>query len=63
VPVPLLLLFGEEDTATPPERAHELAAVRPDAELVVLARTGHLTCLERPAEVAAAITALAARTS
>ena len=63
VPVPVLLLFGEEDTATPPARAHELAALRPDAELVLLGSTGHLTCLERPVEVAAAITALAARSS
>lgn len=63
VPVPVLLLFGEEDTATPPARADELAAVRPDAELVLLPRTGHLTCVEQPAAVAAAITDLAARTS
>ncbi|GAB2925746.1 alpha/beta hydrolase [Rhodococcus aerolatus] len=63
VPVPVLLLFGEEDTATPPARAHELAALRPDAELVLLPATGHLTCLERPAEVAAALTRLAARSA
>lgn len=63
VPVPVLLLFGEEDTATPPDRAHELAALRPDAELVLLPATGHLTCLERPAEVAAALTRLVARSS
>ena len=56
-------LFGEEDTATPPDRAHELAALRPDAELVLLPATGHLTCLERPAEVAAALTRLVARSS
>lgn len=53
---PVLLLFGEEDTATPPARAAELAALRPDAELVLLAATGHLTPLERPDEVVAAIT-------
>lgn len=56
---PVLLLFGDEDVATPLERAHELAALRPDADVVILPKTGHLTPLERPAGVAHAIARLA----
>lgn len=56
---PVLLLFGDEDTETPPVRAHELAAVRSGAtRTVVLPATGHLTALERPLQVAAELLAL-----
>ncbi|TGO05509.1 alpha/beta fold hydrolase [Serinibacter arcticus] len=53
---PVLLLFGEEDTATPPDR--ELPAMegarRGDERTRVarLPRTGHLTATERPVAVA-----------
>jgi pimeloyl-ACP methyl ester carboxylesterase len=52
---PVLLLFGAEDTETPPVRAEELAACRgaKPTRTVVLPDTGHLMALERPAEVAA----------
>lgn len=54
---PVLLLFGDEDTETPPARAREMAAARGDrpTRTVVLPRTGHLTVLERPLQVAAAV--------
>ncbi len=54
---PVLLLFGDEDTETPPVRATEMAAARGDrpTRTVVLPRTGHLTVLERPLQVAAAL--------
>ncbi|WP_148616405.1 alpha/beta fold hydrolase [Nocardioides rubriscoriae] len=54
---PVLLLFGDEDTETPPVRAAEMAAARGAraTRTVVLARTGHLTVLERPLQAAAAL--------
>jgi pimeloyl-ACP methyl ester carboxylesterase len=45
---PLLIIVGEEDTLTPPDEARKMAALRPNAELVVLPRTGHLPSLEHP---------------
>ena len=60
--VPVLLLFGGEDTETPPQRALELAAVRAGrpTRTVVLAATGHLTASERPAEVGVLLRTLTA---
>lgn len=43
-----LVLVGEEDYATPPEMARELAAGIKGAKLRVLERTRHLSLLERP---------------
>lgn len=62
----VVLLFGAEDDETPPERATGMVAVRRGlpsglTELVVLPSTGHLTALERPAEVAAVLTGLVER--
>jgi pimeloyl-ACP methyl ester carboxylesterase len=45
---PLLIVVGEEDTLTPPEEARAMAALQPNAELVVLPRAGHLPNLEDP---------------
>jgi pimeloyl-ACP methyl ester carboxylesterase len=45
---PLLIIVGEEDTLTPPDEAHRMAALSPHAELVLLPRTGHLPSLEQP---------------
>ena len=61
--VPMSLVFGTEDVATPPERAHELQALRPDAELHLFPKVGHLTAVESPAAFAAAIGSLIARCS
>lgn len=62
----VVLLSGAEDDETPPERATEMVAVRRGlppglTELVVLPSTGHLTALERPAEVAAVLAGLVER--
>ncbi len=63
-PGPVLLLFGEHDTPTPPaQRLAELQAVRPDATSVVVPGSGHLTALESPVAVADALVALAGRVS
>ncbi|WP_299034000.1 alpha/beta fold hydrolase [uncultured Pseudokineococcus sp.] len=55
-PGPVLLLFGEQDGATPPaERGREMHEDRPDAELVVVPGSGHLVPLEAPQQVADAL--------
>ncbi len=60
LPAPVLLLFGEHDGPTPPEhRLAQLHRLRPDATSVVVPGSGHLTALEAPAEVAAALAELA----
>jgi len=55
IAVPTLVMCGRDDTLTPP-REHERMATRiPGADLVVLARAGHLAPLERPAAVTNAL--------
>jgi pimeloyl-ACP methyl ester carboxylesterase len=51
-----VVIVGEQDELTPPKLAQELAAGIPCARLVVVADSGHLTTLERPAEVNVALT-------
>ncbi len=53
--VPALVLCGEADTTTPPERSTEMASLLPgDVEHVLVPQAGHLTTLEQPASVASA---------
>jgi pimeloyl-ACP methyl ester carboxylesterase len=52
---PTLVLVGDRDQLTPPERAAEIAAGIPGARLVVVPECGHLSTLERPAAVNAAL--------
>lgn len=60
--VPTLVVAGECDRLTPPEHAERIAGALPNlAELVILERTGHMTPLERPADLAAALLRLMAR--
>ena len=59
--VPTLLVAGERDDIAPVAAQRELADRFPDARLVVLPGTGHLTHYEAPAAVAAAITEFTAR--
>ena len=56
-----VVVVGDSDLLTPPERSEALAETIVGARLVVLARTGHMTPLERPAEVNEEIRALVAR--
>lgn len=44
--VPVLVVVGDQDRVTPPEVARQLAATAPEAELVELAGSGHLTPAE-----------------
>lgn len=55
IAVPTLVLVGEKDVLTPPELAREMADAIPHATLVEIAGSGHLSTLERPAEVTAAL--------
>lgn len=53
--VPVTVVVGAEDVPTPPEAARAMAEVTPGATLVVVPRSGHLTPLEAPDAVAAAL--------
>lgn len=50
-----LVLVGDGDEITPPDRAEEMAAAIPDARLVVVPECGHLSTMERPEAVAQAL--------
>jgi pimeloyl-ACP methyl ester carboxylesterase len=52
-----LVLCGRQDAVTPPAVHEEMAAAIPGADLLVIGRCGHLSTLERPAEVSAALRA------
>lgn len=58
---PVAVLVGDEDGLTPPAAAQAMAAALPDAVLTVLPRAGHLSPLEAPDGVAAALLALVLR--
>jgi pimeloyl-ACP methyl ester carboxylesterase len=55
IAVPTLVLVGDADRLTPPERAVELADGIPGARLVTVAECGHLSALERPDAVTDAL--------
>jgi len=52
---PTLVLVGEDDELTPPERAAEIAQGIIGARLVAVPRCGHVSTLEQPAEVTRAL--------
>jgi len=49
IAVPVLLVWGLNDTITPPHVAHEFARLLPQAELQFLDHCGHAPMMERPA--------------
>jgi 3-oxoadipate enol-lactonase len=55
VTAPTLLLVGADDPAAPAETAREMAAIMPDARVVVIDGAAHLANVERPVEVTGAI--------
>ena len=57
---PVLVLVGDEDTVTPVAAAEHLVAAAPRARLVIVPHAGHLTAIEDPAAVAAALSELPA---
>jgi 3-oxoadipate enol-lactonase len=48
VKMPVLVLVGEHDEATPPPMSHELAALLPDARLKILTGCAHVPQLQAP---------------
>lgn len=54
---PALVLVGRDDTLTPPDRAEEMAALIPGATLTMVERCGHLSAIEQPQAVSAALSA------
>jgi 3-oxoadipate enol-lactonase len=46
--VPVLVLVGEQDEATPPPMSHELAAGLPNAQLKIIAGCAHVPQLQSP---------------
>jgi pimeloyl-ACP methyl ester carboxylesterase len=55
VRVPSLIMCGREDELTPLVHHEEMARLIPGAELVVIDDCGHISSLERPDEVSAAM--------
>ena len=53
--VPTLVLCGREDMSTPLALHEEIAALVPGATLAIIERCGHLSTLEQPAAVSAAL--------
>jgi pimeloyl-ACP methyl ester carboxylesterase len=53
--VPTLIVVGDADELTPPEQAREMAGLIPAAALAVVPRCGHLSTLEQPQTVNAAL--------
>jgi pimeloyl-ACP methyl ester carboxylesterase len=52
---PTLVLAGDGDELTPPDRAAEIAAGIEGAKLVIVKQCGHLSTLEQPVEVTRAL--------
>jgi pimeloyl-ACP methyl ester carboxylesterase len=50
--LPVLIVWGREDTWIPVDRAHRLAAAIPGAQLSVLEGAGHLVQLDQPVQLA-----------
>lgn len=57
---PTLVLVGEHDTISPPAEMRDLACDIPGAAFVEIPGSGHMTPVERPAEISAAILAFVA---
>lgn len=55
VAVPTLLLWGASDARSPLTVARQFAKAIPDTELAVIEGAGHLSNLDRPREVNAAV--------
>jgi pimeloyl-ACP methyl ester carboxylesterase len=53
--LPTLVLCGREDAVTPLDLSQEMAALIPGAELAVIEHCGHLSTMEEPEAVAAAL--------
>ncbi|MEO5832299.1 MAG: alpha/beta hydrolase [Nakamurella sp.] len=61
VGIPSLVLCGDSDRITPPGQSRFIAAALPDAELVLVEKSGHLAMMEAPEETNAALRRLLRR--
>jgi pimeloyl-ACP methyl ester carboxylesterase len=59
--VPTLVLCGSLDTLTPPDISREMAALAPQADLVILDDVGHLSTMEARDDVTAQLNRFLAR--
>ncbi len=57
IPCPTLVLVGADDAVTPLDRAEEMAELIPQSRLEVVEKCGHLSPLEQPDAVSAAMAA------
>lgn len=55
IKAPTLLIYGENDTATPVKDARKIESLVPDAGLVVMDGCGHYSFLDNPAQFAAVL--------
>ncbi len=55
IAVPTLLIWGEHDARSPLSVAHQFQQAIPDATLVVIPESGHLSNLEKPEQFNAAV--------
>ena len=55
IDVPTVVIVGRQDQSTPLPRSQEMAADIANARLVVIEECGHMSPLEKPAEVSAAL--------
>ncbi len=53
--LPTLAIAATGDAITPPDMVRELAGMIPGCRFALIRRTGHLPCIERPAEFAAVL--------
>ncbi len=58
---PAVVVVGEEDELAPLDEARHMLDALPDGALVVVPGSGHMTCIENPEPVAAALAELVAR--
>jgi pimeloyl-ACP methyl ester carboxylesterase len=52
---PSVMIVGQDDALTPPQRAAEMAAAIPNGKMVVISQCGHLSALEQPQAVSAVL--------
>ncbi len=51
ITTPTLVIVGDEDVATAPEKAERIHRAIPNSQLKVVAKAGHSSCLEQPEAV------------
>jgi pimeloyl-ACP methyl ester carboxylesterase len=55
IPVPVMLIYGEQDAITPPQKGRDIAARVSRSQLVVIPGAGHMTPIETPRAVSEAL--------